>query len=91
MNGDPFLENDMLVVREQANLFSPPGVLNYQNYQTMAEAQEIVQSHASDMQCLVSHAGQFPGSIPFGTAQKPSITDYADGVNTLGFLQKARG
>jgi len=86
MNGDPFLENDMLVVRENNQLFSPPGVLHYQFYNSMEEAGIIMEQHRKELQCIVSHQGQFPGSIPFGTAQQPAIHDYADGIDTLAFL-----
>lgn len=86
MNGDPFLENDMLVVRENNLLFSPPGVLHYQIYSSREEAAEIIESHRHELQCMVSHAGQYPDSIPFGTAQFPRISEYADGISTMDFL-----
>jgi hypothetical protein len=86
MNGDPFLDNDILMVRNQKSLFSPPAVVNFETYSSLEEAKKMVEEHRADLQCLVSHQGQFPGSIPFGTAQKPEIEDYADGVNTLEFL-----
>lgn len=88
MNGDPFLENNLLLVRRNDSLFSPPGVLNFQEYQTLDDAASIISRHKADLQCLVSHGGQFAGSIPWGMAQQPGIGDYADGVNTLEFLQK---
>ena len=87
MNGDPFLENDILILRENPALFSPPGVLNYEFYNSMDEASSIMEAHHADLQCMVSHLGQVPGSIPFGTAQQPGLTDYADGINTLEFLR----
>lgn len=89
MNRDPFLENDILILRENASLFSPPGVLNYQLYENMEDARTIISGHQSDLQCMVSHLGQLPGSIPFGTAQKPGISDYADGADTMEFLRGA--
>ncbi len=88
MNGDPFLENDILILRENEALFSPPGVLNFQRYRDMEEARQIIENDKQKMQCMVSHQGQFPGSIPFGTAQKPGLKDYADGIDTTEFLQK---
>ena len=89
MNGDPFLENGILILRENPVLFSPPGVLHYQFYKNLEEAHEIVRSHRQDLQCMVSHQAQFPGSIPFGTAQKPGLSDYADGADTMKFLLEA--
>lgn len=88
MNGDPFLENDLISIRENASLFSPMGVLNYQVYSSLTEAKEIVQGHKPDVQCILSYNGEWEGSIPFGTSQEPSINDYADGENTLEFLKK---
>lgn len=87
MNGDPFLDNDILMLREEKSLFTPPAVVNFEVYQTMEEARIIVDQHRPDLQCMVSHKGQYPGSIPFGTAQKPGISDYADGIDTLSFLK----
>jgi hypothetical protein len=88
MNGDPFLENDLLSVREADSIFSPMGVLNYQMYANLDEAKSIIKGHLADMQCLLSHEGQWEGSIPFGTGQIPSLIDYADDLNTLEFLGK---
>ncbi len=88
MNGDPFLDNDILMLRQEKSLFTPPAVVNYEVYRNLEEAKLMVEAHRSELQCMVSHQGQFPGSIPFGTAQKPAIDDYADGVNTLDFLRK---
>jgi hypothetical protein len=88
MNGDSFLDNDILMLRHEKSLFTPPAVVNYEVYKTLDEAKSMVDGHRSELQCLVSHQGQFPGSIPFGTAQKPAIDDYADGVNTLDFLRE---
>jgi hypothetical protein len=86
MNGDEFLHNDLILIRENQSLYSPPSVLHYEVYRSLDHAKEIVEGHRNDLQCMVSHQGQFPGSIPFGEAQKPGIADYADGINTLDFL-----
>lgn len=88
MNGDPFFESDVLIVRAEKSLFSPVGVMNFQEYSSLDEAVEIVVSHQNETQCVVSHKGQFGGSIPFGTTQSPTINQYADGVDTLAFLRK---
>jgi hypothetical protein len=88
MNGDTFLDNDILMVRERPELFSPQGVLHFEVYPNLEQAREIVRNHSHELQCHVSYQGQFPESIPFGTAQHPAIDDYADGIDTLQFLGK---
>ena len=87
MNSDVFLSNDVVMLREMLPIFSPVGVLNYEVYHSLDHAREIIKSHEPDLQCFVSHAGEFEGSIPFGTSQKPSLDNYADGVDTLEFLK----
>ncbi|MDA9280530.1 hypothetical protein N9Q09_02375 [Flavobacteriaceae bacterium] len=37
------------------------------------------------LQCIVGPSG-FLNGIAFGTTQKPSLTDYADGVDTMNFI-----
>jgi hypothetical protein len=86
MNGDPFLDNDILMLRKNESLFSPMAVLNYMEYESLEQAKSIVESHAIELQCLVSFQGKWENSIPFGMAQSPKIEDYADGENTLSFL-----
>lgn len=87
MNQDPFLDNDILMLRQNPILYSPVGVLNYEYYSSIDHARQLIENQKNDVQCLVSHKGQFEGSIPFGTAQNPAIDDYADGINTLDFLR----
>lgn len=87
MNGDPFYESDMVILRPSTQLFSPVGVINFEEYASLEHAKSIISKHKKDIQCLVSHQGQLEGSIPFGQAQNPGIEDYADGINTLHFLQ----
>jgi len=40
------------------------------------------------MQCIVSGAFSGISSVSFGNAQTPQLTDYADGVDTMEFLEK---
>ena len=86
MNGDPFLESDIVTIRPAESVFSPVGVINYEAYSDLAHARRLVAGHKNDLQCVVSHKGEFEESIPFGTAQTPAVDDYADGKDTLAFL-----
>jgi len=88
MNGDTFLDNDILMLRPNSSIHSPISVVNYETYTSLDHAREIIESHKEHIQCIVSHHGQLVGSLPFGTAQMPAIDQYADGVNTLDFLLK---
>jgi hypothetical protein len=69
---------------ESPHLFSPISQLNYSFYK---DRQEVIKKLGAepDLQGIVGN-----GFIPFGQAQFPAISDYADGVNTLAFLTGLR-
>ncbi|MBC7893634.1 MAG: acyl-CoA reductase [Sphingobacteriaceae bacterium] len=85
INQTPFLDNGFLLISENPALVSPISVLYYETYATNDALTEMLAEHPDSRQCLVS-AGQLPGSQLFGTTQSPSLSDYADGVDTFRFL-----
>lgn len=80
LNSSPYMTNGSILLQENTGLFSPISVLHYSYYVDMAQLQQEL-SGEDALQCLVGQ--QF---TPFGYAQQPSLTDYADGVDTLKFL-----
>ncbi|HWV64935.1 acyl-CoA reductase [Chitinophaga sp.] len=80
LNNSAYMSNGSILLQENTGLFSPISVLHYSNYVDMAQLQQEL-SGEDALQCLVGQ--QF---TPFGYAQQPTLTDYADGVDTLKFL-----
>jgi hypothetical protein len=74
------MSNDSLLMVENESIFSPISVLHYEFYEKLETIIESL-SHRNDLQAIVGH-----DFIPFGEAQKPMLTDFADGVNTIEFL-----
>ena len=87
VNQTPFLDNGFLLVTESQQLVSPIAVLFFEYYKNQEVLQVQLVSHQEKLQCIVSAKGWYQGSIPFGQAQFPAVSDYADGVDTLAFLQ----
>ena len=81
MNQIELIENGFLLLKEDDALHSPLSVLNYHYYKDEKEANEYLQLHKEKIQCVVGTK-----FVPFGKAQSPSISDYADGVDTMQFL-----
>lgn len=80
LNRVPYLSNDSLLMVENALPFSAVSVLHYRRYNDKnALLQELGSSE--DIQCIVGH-----GQTPFGAAQSPTLSEYADGVDTMAFL-----
>lgn len=88
MNLDKHLDNNFLLVKEDDAIASPLGVLFFSTYKNMDELQQLLATRASEIQCVVSQTA-IPGALPLGKAQHPELWDYADGVDTIAFLQTA--
>ena len=82
LNGKFYMANESLILLENPSIFSPISQLNYELYTDKNKVEESLRS-MEDLQCTVGH-----GHIPFGQAQIPSLTDYADGIDTINFLTK---
>jgi hypothetical protein len=82
MNNSFYMNNGSIVLSENASLFAPASRLNYEFYSDK-DAVKTACNGNDDIQCVVGH-----GFIPFGQAQQPSLTDYADGVDTMHFLTR---
>lgn len=81
LNKKYYMTNGSILLTESSSLFSPISVLHYEYYRP-GGIEPALTAAATDIQCVAGH-----GYIPFGNAQRPALTDYADGVDTLQFLQ----
>ena len=82
MNSKVYMNSGALLLIEKEELFSPISQVHYSFYKDKTALLESLKS-SDDIQCIVGR-----GFIPFGQGQSPSLMDYADGVDTMDFLQK---
>ena len=54
-------------------------------YATLDEATSWISTNREHIQCVVSHL-PIEGCVAFGHAQRPTLWDYADGIDTMKFL-----
>ena len=80
LNRQYYMSNPSILLTEGAALFSPISQLNYEFYKTGEKPVDALTNN-EDVQCIVGKQ-----HIPFGKAQQPSLTDYADGVDVMKFL-----
>ncbi|MGB0260641.1 MAG: acyl-CoA reductase [Flavobacteriaceae bacterium] len=81
------LDNGFLLVKQDSRLASPVGCLYFDYYDNIEQAEDYVSEISSDIQCVVGNIDKIT-TVPFGSAQYPKLSDYADGVDTLSFLLK---
>ena len=80
LNKKYYMTNGSILLIEDAAIFSPISQLNYEFYNGNDDLTARFPA-AQDLQCVVGKS-----FMPFGGAQSPSISEYADGVDTLKFL-----
>ncbi|MBA2499426.1 MAG: acyl-CoA reductase [Chitinophagaceae bacterium] len=81
LNQTKYMTNGNVLLVEEPAFFSPISQLNYAFYSKAHEVKEQLKTE-TQLQCIVGI-----GELPFGQAQSPALTNYADGINTLAFLQ----
>ena len=80
MNSRYYMTNESVILTENRSPFSPVSQVHYSFYKNKRDIADLQAN--GDIQCIAGHE-----YMPFGEAQSPSLTDYADGVDTMAFLQ----
>jgi len=80
LNRSYYMSNESIILVENKSVFSRISTLHYEFYSDINEILPAL-NNSHEIQCI---AGK--NFIPFGKTQCPSITDFADGVDTLKFL-----
>ena len=80
--------NGCILMRESADIASPIAVVYYEYYDDLTDLKINLWERRDDIQLIVAKE-KVEGlpSFYFGEAQKPSLSDYADGVDTMQFLR----
>ena len=85
LGNNQLLDNNFILLKEDASLSSPVAVLHYEFYDDINELSDHLENEKENIQCIVSNNAPI-NSLKFGEAQQPKLWDYADGVDTLLFL-----
>ena len=82
LNNKYYMTNETTLIIEHESAFAAISQLHYQYYE---EANVVLNKlkQSEEVQAIVGHYG-----IPFGKVQQPTLTDYADGINTMEWLVK---
>lgn len=79
------LDNGFFILKEDSSYSSPVACLHYEYYENLEELENKLKIDRDLIQCVTSNF-EGKGHFPFGKAQEPNLWDYADGKNTLDFL-----
>jgi hypothetical protein len=89
VNQAKHLDNGFLLLKQDENLASPLAVLFYDFYTDLEDASAKINTKKEAIQCVVSGMKLNIDApvVSFGESQQPRLWDYADGVDTMAFLQ----
>jgi hypothetical protein len=79
-------DNNFLMLKESTDLVSPISVVFFEKYSSESDLLAKIKANESKIQCILSENAWYSGSLSIGEAQNPSLSDYADGVDTMAFL-----
>jgi hypothetical protein len=86
LNQIPVIDNGFVILTGNQAIASPPAVLYYEYYTNVNDLLERLSLQRDEIQVIVCKK-ETPGhSCLPGNAQKPGLSDYADGIDTMQFL-----
>lgn len=86
MNQIFYMDAGTFLLVEKQQYASPIGMLYYEYYDDIGLVNRRLTDDAERLQCIVSRDPRITRAEPFGRAQNPSLLDYPDGVDVLGWL-----
>ena len=81
LDGLKFYDGMFFIFKEDESIGSPISVINYEFYDNLEEIYSKIEQRSDEIQCIVSR-----NHIVFGNSQKPKISDYPDGIDTISFI-----
>ncbi len=81
IEGAEFWDAGAFIMRRGEDFAQSLAVVTLREYSDIEEVKKWIKENKEYIQCVVSRT-----DIPFGRAQYPALTDYADGVDTMRFL-----
>ena len=76
------------MLRESVDMVSPLSVLYYEEYDKLEDLKNTLTGQEDKLQCIIGDEKNKISTVLFGEAQNQEVWDYADGVDTLKFLEK---
>jgi hypothetical protein len=80
INRKYYMTDGAVIITENDPVFSAISVLHFEHYKNAENVIQMLTAN-KDIQCIVGKK-----QTPFGQAQQPLLTDYADGADTMQFL-----
>ena len=84
INRIPFLDQGICIFKEHDSFASPVSVVHYTYYSSLDEVWEQLRS--DEVQCVATQLRAPLSTVALGETQYPSLSQYANGIDTMNFL-----
>jgi hypothetical protein len=86
LSGENYFNNGFVIIRKNNPAFSSIAAINYTVYEDIEQVKTFLVEQNDKIQCTVSKTACTENPVYFGNTQKPELTDYADNIDTVNFL-----
>jgi hypothetical protein len=83
----PHLDTGFMLVRPNESFASPIATLYFEEYENLDQIIAFLYLNIEQLQCVISNVEKVPLKVNFGQTQQPELWDFADGVDTMKFLE----
>lgn len=90
LKGEDIVDGGFFIFTERTSPSNALGSIAYCRYDSRQQLEEAIEAIEPKLQCLVSDFYDHPRRVAIGAAQHPTLTDYADGVDTMKWIEKLR-
>ncbi|MDR2361816.1 MAG: aldehyde dehydrogenase [Prevotellaceae bacterium] len=88
MNARPFIDTTAALLYEENTPDAPLATVHFSYYKHLSDALETITQQNEQIQCIVAGATINNKFCTFGTAQRPFLHNYADGTDTMRWLNE---
>lgn len=90
LKGEEIIDGGFFIFTESTSPSNALGSIAYCRYDSRRQLEEAIEQIEPKLQCLVSDFYDHPRRVAIGAAQHPTLTDYADGVDTMKWIEKLK-
>lgn len=88
INRTPFMDGGFYMLLENPAPGGPVSVIHFSYYADIKDVMSDLELYADQIQCVVSREPMTDNCVRPGRSQSPSLSDYADGIDTIQFLSE---
>lgn len=90
MQENTVIDNGYILLINSSLISSQPATLHYEFYDENKNLNSLINNHKHEIQCITGLPFLLYKTIDFGKTQEPALSDYADGIDTIKFINDLR-